>query len=153
MNTQEIKQVCELKIQYKRYVDLETQKKANDPKAMFELTKLIDELQENIEYKEYFYVFCFNNASKVTGFAKIGEGGITSSTVDIRLILQHALLTNATAITLIHNHPSGNLKPSETDKMLTYQIQQAAKVCCINVIDHVIVSKNNWFSFYENHLL
>ena len=66
-------------------------------------------------YKEYFKVLFLNQASQVLGYTLISEGGITDTTVDVRVILQAALLTNSVAIILAHNHPSGSMKPSRQD--------------------------------------
>ena len=68
-----------------------------------------------------------NQASQVLGYTLISEGGITDTTVDVRVILQAALLTNSVAIILAHNHPSGNLKPSRQDMEITKQVKEAAK--------------------------
>jgi len=65
-----------------------------------------------IDYKEYFKVLFLNQANQVLGYTQISEGGITETSVDVRMILQAALLTNSVSLILAHNHPSGNLKPS-----------------------------------------
>lgn len=102
-----------------------------------------------IEHKEYFKAVFLNQAQEVLGYTLISEGGITATVADVRIILQAALLTNSVAIILVHNHPSGNLKPSKTDCDLTKQIVNAAKFMDIRVLDHLIISKDDYYSFAE----
>lgn len=102
-----------------------------------------------INYKEYFKVLFLNQASQVLGYTLISEGGITETTVDVRLILQAALLTNSVSLILAHNHPSGNLKPSKLDIELTKQIKEAAKLMRINVLDHIILTSDKYYSFAD----
>lgn len=102
-----------------------------------------------IDYKEYFKVLFLNQASQVLGYTLISEGGITETTVDVRLILQAALLTNSVYLILAHNHPSGNLKPSKLDIELTKQIKEAAKLMRINVLDHIILTSDKYYSFAD----
>ena len=80
-------------------------------------------------------------------------GGITGTVVDIRLLLSVALKTAATGIRLAHNHPSGNLKPSEVDKELTNKIKKASEYMDIKLLDHLIITKNEYFSFAEDGCL
>jgi DNA repair protein RadC len=79
----------------------------------------------------------------------ISEGGITDTTVDVRVILQAALLTNSVAIILAHNHPSGNLKPSRQDMKITKQVKDAARLMRITVIDHLILTDEGYYSFAD----
>lgn len=102
-----------------------------------------------IDYKEYFKVLFLNQASQVLGYTLISEGGITETIVDVRLILQAALLTNSVSLILAHNHPSGNLKPSKLDIELTKQIKEAAKLMRINVLDHIILTSDKYYSFAD----
>jgi DNA repair protein RadC len=75
--------------------------------------------------------------------------GITGTVVDIRLLLSVALKTAATGIILAHNHPSGNLKPSEADKELTNKIKKASEYTDIKLLDHLIISSDSYLSFSE----
>lgn len=145
--------VGELKAQYKRYISLEDLEVLDSSNLVFEFCKKIPELQEDIEYKESFYIFLFNNAAKLIGFSKIGEGGMTSTTVDVRIILQYALLSCATGVILVHNHPSGNLKPSEADKFITKKIKKAFLACDLNILDHLIITNNDYYSFRDEGIL
>lgn len=100
-------------------------------------------------YKEYFKVLFLNQASQVLGYTLISEGGITDTSVDVRVILQAALLTNSVAIILAHNHPSGNLKPSQEDIKITKQVKDAAQLMRIRVLDHLILTDAGYYSFSD----
>ena len=106
-----------------------------------------------INYKEYFKILFMNSNNEMLGYTQISEGGISDTIVDIRNVMQAALLTNSVAIILAHNHPSGNLKPSKCDEELTKRIKEAAKLFNITVTDHVILTDTNYFSFLEEGLL
>ena len=100
-------------------------------------------------YKEYFKVLFLNQASQILGYTLISEGGITDTSVDVRVILQAALLTNSVAIILAHNHPSGSLKPSQQDIEITKQVKRAAKLMRIEVFDHLILTDEGYYSFAD----
>lgn len=100
-------------------------------------------------YKEYFKILLLNQAKQVLGYTLISEGGLTSTDVDVRVILQAALLTNSTAIILAHNHPSGNTKPSRQDMEITKQVKEAAKLMRITVLDHLILTDTGYYSFSD----
>ena len=110
-------------------------------------------IDDKIEYKEFFYVILLNNSNEVLGVSKISEGGITSTIVDIRLIFQQALKTHSTAIILGHNHPSGKTEPSTADKTITEKIKKGAEFLDIKLLDHVIVTSNNYLSFADENIL
>ena len=100
-------------------------------------------------YKEYFKILLLNQANQVLGYTLISEGGITSTDVDVRVILQAALLTNSVAIILAHNHPSGNKTPSREDIRMTNQIKEAAQIMRIRVLDHLIITDTGYYSFSD----
>ncbi len=112
-------------------------------------------LQARFAHKkqEVFVIVLLNRANKITHTEIISEGGITGTVADPRVILKKALEHNATAIILCHNHPSGNTKPSKADELLTQKIKQAAALIDINLIDHIIVSNEGWFSFADEGIL
>ena len=100
-------------------------------------------------YKEYFKVLFLNQANQVLGYTLISEGGITETSVDVRIILQAALLTNSVALVLAHNHPSGSMKPSRQDMEITKQVKEAARLMRITVIDHLILTDEGYYSFSD----
>lgn len=98
---------------------------------------------------EQFWVLYLNNANTVIAKHKISEGGITATIVDVRLILKHAIQEGSTALVLCHNHPSGNLKPSEADISLTNKVKSASEIMDVQVLDHLIVTDQSYFSFAD----
>lgn len=105
--------------------------------------------KEVIQYKECLKLILLNTACNLLGVAHISEGGINETSADIRIIMQAAILGNASYIILAHNHPSGNLKPSAEDDLLTTNIRDAAKLFNIRLLDHVIVTDCGYYSYSE----
>ncbi|MCO5235992.1 MAG: DNA repair protein RadC [Chitinophagaceae bacterium] len=99
--------------------------------------------------KEVFMVLFLNRANKINHTEIISHGGITGTVADPRIIIKRALEENAVSLILCHNHPSGSLKPSRADEILTQQIKEAARFFDIRVADHVIVSEAGYFSFAD----
>ena len=108
---------------------------------------------ETIELFEEFKIILLNHASEALGIYTVSKGGISSTVVEIRHILFVALKTNSTGIILAHNHPSGNLKPSSSDLKLTERMNEACKVMDLNLMDHIILSKQGYFSFKDEGYL
>ena len=112
-------------------------------------------LQNTLQFlqREVFAILLLNRANRIIHFEIVSEGGITGTIADPRIILKKALEHNATGIILCHNHPSGNLKPSHADEMLTKKIKNAASFLDILVTDHIIVSHEGYFSFADEGML
>lgn len=108
---------------------------------------------DTIEYIESFFVLLLNRANEVLGYKEISIGGVSSCIVDPKVIFQCALLTNASAIILSHNHPSGSLKASNADRQITNKIQEIGNLVDINLLDHIIMTNENSFSFADNGLI
>ena len=102
---------------------------------------------------EEFWVIYLNNANKVLGKKQLGKGGFTGTVVDIRVLYKNALEISATSIILSHNHPSGKLKPSQSDLDLTLKIKEAGRVLDIQVLDHLIVAGNLYLSFADEEII
>lgn len=102
---------------------------------------------------ETVYAVYLNHANKLMGYGCISTGGRTSAVVDVRLVFEAALLHKATRLVICHNHPSGNLRPSQSDVSMTRQLVQAGKVLDIEILDHVIVADTGYFSFREDGLI
>jgi DNA repair protein RadC len=100
-----------------------------------------------IELQEEFKVLLLNRSNEVLGIYPLSKGGITGTVVDQRLIFAVALKCNATGIIMSHNHPSGKLLPSEADITLTKSIGKCAELLEINLLDHLIITKNGFYSF------
>jgi DNA repair protein RadC len=112
-------------------------------------------LQALFQYKkhEIFVVVFLNRSNKILHHEIISEGGITGTVADPRIILKKALEQNATSIILSHNHPSGSLKPSKQDELLTQKIKEAAAYLDITVLDHIIVSEEGYYSFADEGMI
>ncbi|KQR94224.1 DNA repair protein [Chryseobacterium sp. Leaf180] len=108
---------------------------------------------DEMDYRESFFALYLNQANKVLGIRKISECGISSTLVDVRIVMQAGLLCNASGIIVAHNHPSGNLNPSTADIKMTNQIREAGKILNMNVLDHVILTSDAHFSFADDGLM
>lgn len=102
---------------------------------------------------EEFWAIFLNQNNRVLAKTKLTSGGINQSVVDVRILFKTALENFATGIIVAHNHPSGNLKPSQDDISITKIIFEAGKVLNIKLLDHIIVTQNSWLSFAEENLL
>lgn len=94
-----------------------------------------------------------NRANKLIRHYQLSSGGQASTVIDIRIILKQALYDDASAIILAHNHPSGNLTPSEQDKAITLKLTDAARLLDIRFLDHLIITQHGYFSFSDNNLM
>ncbi|TAD92641.1 MAG: JAB domain-containing protein [Bacteroidetes bacterium] len=105
------------------------------------------------EDRELFVVVFLNAGNRILGHEVISSGGITGTVVDVRIVMRRAIESKATGLVLCHNHPSGNLKPSEADCRLTEQMKDAAKLLELRLIDHIIVSDEGYYSFSDEGTL
>jgi len=103
-----------------------------------------------IETREEMYLLLLDNSNHILGYYIISSGGITGTVADLRLIFSVALESLATKIMLAHNHPSGNLNPSEADTALTKRIYNAGKLLDITLLDHLIITVDGYYSFSDN---
>lgn len=106
-----------------------------------------------LEYREYFYILCLNRNNKVLGYCQISVGGVSGTIADVKIIMQAALKSNSCSIILAHNHPSGNLIPSQADKDLTKKISEAGRFLDIPVLDHLILTPETFFSFADEGMM
>ncbi len=109
---------------------------------------MMPHLQTLIHEKSW--VLLLNNNARLLHFAQLSTGGLTETMVDVRMLLKEALLHDATSFILVHNHPSGNLRPSRHDEELTQRVARAAQTLNLRMIDHVIVTEGDYYSFSEN---
>ena len=114
---------------------------------------LIGAWSPQIERLEEFVILCLNRANKVLGFSKISSGGISGTVADPKVIFQVALKSNASSILLAHNHPSGNTNPSDNDIQLTKKLKKAGEFLELNVLDHLIITTDSYFSFADESIL
>lgn len=102
---------------------------------------------------EEFWIIFLNQRNKILGKSQLSTGGINFSLVDLRILFKQALEFPSSAIMIAHNHPSGTLKPSEADLKITKQIFDAGKILNIQLLDHLIITQNAYFSFADENLL
>ena len=98
---------------------------------------------------EEFWVLMLNQASKIIDKVKISAGGLSATAVDVRCILREALVKRASAIVLSHNHPSGNIRPSKEDDLLTRHVAQASECMDIRLVDHIILTDGAFYSYSD----
>ncbi|WP_452219986.1 JAB domain-containing protein [Lacinutrix salivirga] len=109
--------------------------------------------RHTIELQEEFKVLLLNRNNQVIGIYPLSRGGVAGTIVDPKLVFSVALKCNASSIIIAHNHPSGNLTPSEADKRITKKLKKAGEYLDITLLDHLIVTKEDFFSFNDNALL
>jgi len=107
----------------------------------------------SIDIREAMIVLYLNNSNRTLGYSIASIGGITGTLVDVRLILRDALLTQSTSLIMIHNHPSGTLKPSHSDISLTNKIKKAAELIDVKLLDHLILTEDTYFSFADDGMI
>lgn len=140
--------VAEVELIYKSKVKASERPKITCSKDAYKV--LMETWDGNkIEFIEQFKVLLLNRGNRVLGIYEVSTGGITGTVADIRLIFAAALKGNAVALTLCHNHPSANLKPSRADDQLTAKIHEAGKFLDIQVLDHLIISKDGYYSYAD----
>ncbi|MGV6845620.1 MAG: RadC family protein [Lutibacter sp.] len=124
-------------------------KRITSSKNVFQIMKpILGELPH-----EEFWILFLNNANNIIETYKQSQGGITGTVVDIRLIFKKAVQLHSVGLIICHNHPSGKLNPSIADKQLTEKINNAAKILDIKLLDHIIITENDYFSFADEGLL
>jgi DNA repair protein RadC len=123
--------------------------KITSSQAVFDVMQpLIGELAH-----EEFWIIYLNNANKIISKFQLSKGGITGTLVDVRLVFKTALSLGAVGLILAHNHPSGTLKPSDSDKLITQKLKNAGEQLDIKILDHVIVTETNYYSFSDEGIL
>lgn len=143
--------LAEIQVSYRTTVKASERRKIINSKDVESVLREI--WSDTMELKEEFYILLLNRASKVLGWYKISEGGITGTVVDPKLIFSIALKGLACGLIIAHNHPSGNLKPSNEDIQLTRRLKQAGSLLEIPVLDHVILSTEGYYSFADEGTL
>jgi DNA repair protein RadC len=102
---------------------------------------------------EEFWILLLNRSNMVMQPVRISQGGLAGTVIDVRLIMKKAIDQLASSVILCHNHPSGSVIPSDTDKEVTKKMAEAGKILDIPVLDHIIVGENNYFSFVDEGML
>ena len=143
----------EIEIYYKTAVNMGKRPKITHSNDVYNTMYGIGEMNRNLQYKEMFYALYLNQANEVLAVHKISEGTTTAAPVDVKFIMQGAIMTNATQLAICHNHPSGSTSPSRNDKRITEKIKQAAALFDVELIDSVIITTTNYYSFTAEGIL
>ena len=102
---------------------------------------------------EEFWILFLNRSNKVINRMKLSQGGISGTVTDVRMVMKKAIEYLASGIIVCHNHPSGNLNPSESDSKITQKIKEAGNLMDIQLLDHLIISEKDYYSFADNGLI
>ena len=134
-------------------VELYTRKKARNNlrekiHSSTDVYRVMQPIMVNQEVEELWAIY-MNMASRIVKMKRISVGGIAQTLVDIRILLKEALLSNAVAMTICHNHPSGNVRPSSADDQLTDKISKACKTMDIRFLDHLIIADDTYYSYAD----
>ena len=108
---------------------------------------------DDISIYESFFILTLNRANNTTGYAKISQGGISGTIVDPRIIAKYAIENLANGVILAHNHPSGNLAPSDAYRQITRKITEGLKLLDVVVLDHIILTETSFYSFADEGIL
>ncbi len=152
ITTQDWNMVSEVELVYKSRVKASLRPQLKKVSDVYEFLK--QNWDENkIELFEQFKVILLNKNYKVLGIYEASSGGVSGTVADPKLIFMTALKMNACNLIISHNHPSGNTEPSEADKRLTNKIKDGALLLDMHLMDHIILTAENYFSFANEGLL
>ncbi|MQY78742.1 MAG: DNA repair protein RadC [Bacteroidetes bacterium] len=133
----------------RKLADIMEKKKISGSKDVFEFFQPV---LADLPYEE-FWILLLNRSNKIIEKFKISQGGISGTVIDVRMILKNAIEKLASSIILCHNHPSGNLQPSEADKKITTKLKDAANIMDMQVLDHLIITDSSFYSFADEGML
>ena len=143
--------LAEIQVTYKAKVKYSEMCKIVSSKDAEEIFRNI--WSDAMQLREEFYMLLLNRANKVLGYYRVSEGGTAGTVVDPKLVFSVALKCHASSIVLAHNHPSGNTQPSEADLKLTKNLIAGGKVLEISVLDHLILTSENFYSFADEGMM
>lgn len=142
-----IAQICEVKAVYSTKVKSKYRQKITKSEASVEILRPF--YLETIEQREILSALLLDRSNKVLGWIKISEGSAVGTVADIQYLCRCAILTNAQAVILCHNHPSGQPNPSDADNQCTQKTKLALKLLDITLLDHVIITEDSYYSFAD----
>lgn len=114
--------------------------------------ELLQPLLGDLPHEEFWIVY-LNNSNTVIHCVQLSKGGITGTLVDVRLVMKQALEIGAVGLILAHNHPSGTLRPSEADRQITRRLQKASEALDLKILDHLIITEKDYYSFADHNAL
>lgn len=145
--------LAEVEISYKTKVktsEMPMVKTSRD--AFIEFLKVFN--PGRIAHSEEMLILCLNRANRILGWFRVSSGGISGTVTDVRVILQVALNTNTSSLIVAHNHPSGNIQPSEPDIQITKKLKNALEMLDIKLLDHIIITpEENYLSMLDEGII
>jgi DNA repair protein RadC len=121
-------------------------------KSSKDVADIFQPLLADLQHEEFWILF-LNRSNRVINRMKLSQGGISGTVTDVRMIMKKAIESLASGIIVCHNHPSGNLNPSESDTKITQKVKDAGNLMDIQLLDHLIISEKDYYSFADNGLL
>jgi DNA repair protein RadC len=121
-------------------------------KSSKDVADIFQPLLSDLPHEEFWIVF-LNRSNRVINRMRISQGGISGTVTDVRIVMKNAVECLASGIIVCHNHPSGNLNPSDSDTKITRKIKEAGELMDIQLLDHLIISEKDYYSFADNGLL
>lgn len=121
-------------------------------KCSHDVAGIFQPLLSDLPHEEFWVLF-LNRSNRVIDRMKLSQGGISGTVTDVRIIMKKAVEYLASGIIVCHNHPSGNLSPSESDSKITQKIKDAGNLLEIQLLDHIIISDKDYYSFADNGML
>jgi len=143
--------MTEIEISYRNDVDYEDIDKISSSAGAADYFRKV--WSDRMDHIEEFMLICLNRANRALGWAVISRGGMSGTVADPKVIFQIALKTSASSVIIGHNHPSGNLMPSESDVRLTQKLTKAGKAMDLPILDHIILTRKGHFSFADEGIL
>ncbi len=143
--------LSEIKVTYTSKVKVSDRIKISSSTCVAKMFRSI--WSDHLELREEFNILLLNRANHVLGWFNVSVGGTSATVIDPKLIFSVALKCNASGIILAHNHPSGNLKPSDSDLELTKKLKKGGDLLEIRILDHLIISTESFFSFADEGIL
>jgi len=144
--------VSEIQLVYKPKIKPSERLKVTSSKTAYQIFH-DDWDKDSIELYEQFKIMLLNKGNKVLGIVPISRGGIDGTVVDLKLIFGTAMKAGASNIILAHNHPSGNLRPSHPDIAITKKLVTAGKILEVNIMEHLIISSEGYYSFADEGMI
>jgi DNA repair protein RadC len=151
-NQNKLYEVAEIQLSYKSNVKASLRPKVTSSRDAYEILKQNWD-DSKIEFVEQFKVMLMNRAKKVIGIFEVSTGGVSGTVADPKVIFVAALKGNASGIIVAHNHPSGNLTASQADIDLTKKLKSAGQFLELQLLDHIIVTTEKYFSFADEGIL
>ena len=142
--------IGEMKLVYKTKIKAKDRTSVSNSNEVY---KNVVKSWENINYEETAKALFLNRRNRVLGILHLSTGGRTSTIIDVGKLCQAGLLCNAESVILLHNHPSGEVDPSQTDINLTKNVKEGLKTIGIRLFDHLIVSEDTYYSFSDEGLI